>query len=104
MRRSIFHCVLFVFLVTTVSAAVSFYSVDLFAQSVASGTIEGTVVDSTGAVIIGARVELQNPITGFEQTAVTDSMGAFRFTNIPFNPYHLQVSQQGFASTAQDLN
>ena len=76
----------------------------LSAQSVASGTIEGTVVDPTGAVVVGAMVEIRNPITGFQQTAVTDSMGAFRFTNIPFNPYHVQVAQQGFATAAQDVN
>jgi hypothetical protein len=76
----------------------------VFAQSVASGTIEGTVVDSTGAIIVGARVEIRNPITGFVQTALTDSNGAFRFTNIPFNPYHLQVVQQGFAPASQDVN
>jgi hypothetical protein len=35
---------------------------------------------------------------------MTDSAGMFRFTNIPFNPYHLQVTQQGFAPTAQDVN
>src|SRR5215813_365138 len=74
------------------------------AQSVASGTIEGTVVDATGGVVAGAMVEIRNPITGFQQTAVTDSMGAFRFTNIPFNPYHVQVAQQGFATAAQDVN
>src|SRR3989454_9592148 len=104
MRRSVFHCVFFLFLVTAGSVTSSFHPIGLFAQSVASGTIEGTVVDSTGAVVVGAMVGLRNPITGFEQTAVTDSMGAFRFTNIPFNPYHLQVSQQGFAPAAQDLN
>jgi hypothetical protein len=74
------------------------------AQSVASGTIEGTVVDPTGAVVVGAMVEIRNPITGFQQTAVTDSMGAFRFTNIPFNPYHVQITQQGFSPAAQDVN
>src|SRR5215510_11978011 len=82
MRRFVFHCVLFMILMTD-SLTISSHSVALFAQSVASGTIEGTVVDSTGAVVIGAMVELRNPITGFQQTAVTDSMGAFRFTNIP---------------------
>src|SRR5215813_303175 len=92
--RAVFHGVLFLFVM---GAA-------LFAQSVASGTIEGTVVDSTGAVIVGATVEIRNPISGFERTTVTDSMGTFRFTNIPFNPYHLQVSQQGFAPAAQDVN
>jgi carboxypeptidase family protein len=74
------------------------------AQSVASGTIEGTVVDPTGGVVVGAMVEIRNPITGFQQTAVTDSSGTFRFTNIPFNPYHVQVTQQGFAPAAQDVN
>jgi len=104
MRRSLFHCVFFLFLVTAGSVTTSFHSIALFAQSVASGTIEGTVVDSTGAIVVGAMVEIRNPITGFEQTAVTDSMGTFRFANIPFNPYHLQVSQPGFAPAAQDVN
>jgi len=74
------------------------------AQSVGSGTIEGTVADPTGAIVVGAMVEIRNPLTGFEQTAVTDSMGAFRFTNIPFNPYHVQITQQGFSPAAQDVN
>src|SRR5947207_6302111 len=104
MRRSLFHCVFFLFLVRAGSVTTSFHSIALFAQSVASGTVEGTVVDSTGAIVVGAMVEIRNPITGFEQTAVTDSMGAFRFTNIPFNPYHLQVTQTGFAASAQDVN
>ena len=74
-----------------------------FAQSIASGTIEGMVVDSTGGVVVGAVVEMQNPLTGFKQSATTDGSGAFRFTNVPFNPYHLQVTQQGFSPAAQDV-
>jgi hypothetical protein len=74
------------------------------AQSVASGTIEGTVVDPTGGVVTGAMVEIRNPLTGFQQTATTDAQGMFRLTNIPFNPYHVQVSKAGFAAAAQDVN
>src|SRR6266581_358245 len=74
------------------------------AQSVASGTVEGSVVDPTGAVVTGARVEIRNPITGYQQTTTTDSSGAFRFTNLPFNPYHIAVTQQGFATAGQDVN
>src|SRR5262245_61086601 len=66
--------------------ALAFSEVPASSQSVASGTIEGTVVDSTGGVVVGATVEITNPLTGYQQTAVTDAMGAFRFTNIPFNP------------------
>src|SRR5438105_516931 len=74
------------------------------AQSVASGTIEGTVVDPTGAVVTGATVEIRNPISRYQQMTTTDSMGAFRFTNIPLNPYHLEVMAPGFAAAAQDVN
>src|SRR5881409_3317583 len=74
------------------------------AQSVASGTVEGSVVDPTGAVVSGARVEIRNPISGYQQTTMTDGSGAFRFTNLPFNPYHIGVTQQGFATAGQDVN
>ena len=63
MRRSVFHCVFFLFLVTAGSVTTSFHSIALFAQSVASGTIEGTVVDSTGAIVVGAMVEIRYLIT-----------------------------------------
>jgi hypothetical protein len=74
------------------------------AQSVASGTIEGTVVDPTGGVVVGANVTMRNPISGASQTAMTDAMGMFRFTNVPFNPYHIEVTQTGFGTAAQDVN
>src|SRR5881397_3190480 len=74
------------------------------AQSVASGTVEGTVVDPTGAVVTGATVEIRNPISRYQQTTTTDSMGAFRFTNLPLNPYHVEVMASGFAAAAQDVN
>jgi hypothetical protein len=74
------------------------------AQSVASGTVEGSVADPTGGVVVGARVEMQNPLTGASQTTTTDAQGMFRLTNIPFNPYHIQVTQPGFATASQDVN
>jgi outer membrane cobalamin receptor len=81
-----------------------FISRGVGAQSVASGTIEGTVVDPSGGIVVGAAVEIQNPVTGFTQTAVTDASGMFRFANIPFNNYHIQVIQEGFRPAAQDVS
>ena len=74
------------------------------AQSVASGTVEGTVVDPTGGVVSGARVEIRNPISRFSQATTTDSSGMFRFTNLPFNPYHLEVTQPGFGVATEDIS
>ena len=74
------------------------------AQSVGnSGSVSGTVVDSTGAVVPGAKVELRNPVSGFDRSTATDSGGKFVITNIPFNPYHLTVTAAGFMLYAQDV-
>ena len=70
----------------------------------AAGSINGTVTDPSGAVIPGATVTIHNPITGYERTASTDASGAFSFTNVPFNPYHLTVVASGFSPHVQDVN
>lgn len=76
----------------------------LFGQSISSGTITGTVTDPSAAVVRGAQVVLRNPITGYEQSTVTDSVGSFRLSNIPQNPYRLTVSAPGFASAMQAID
>ena len=68
-----------------------------------SGSINGTVVDSTGAVVPNATVEIRNPVSGFDRSTTTDNSGKFEFTNIPFNPYHLTATAPGFAAYAQDV-
>ena len=74
------------------------------AQSVGnSGSVNGSVVDPTGAVVPKATVEIHNPVSGFSRSTITDAAGRFAFTNIPFNPYHLVVTAEGFASAVQDV-
>ena len=76
----------------------------LLAQSAGnSSSISGTVADPTGAVVPGASVEIQNPVSGFQRTATTDDSGNFTFPNVPYNPYHLTVTSQNFAAFAQDV-
>jgi hypothetical protein len=61
------------------------------------------VLDQTGAVVPNAKVEIRNPVSGFDRSATTDASGKFSFTNIPFNPYHLTVVAEGFSSYTQDV-
>ncbi|MGC2619577.1 MAG: TonB-dependent receptor, partial [Acidobacteriaceae bacterium] len=76
-----------------------------FAQSIGNaGTISGTVADPSGAVISGATVEIQNPVSQYARTATTDATGHFQFANVPFNPYHMTVEMKGFNSSAQDVD
>jgi hypothetical protein len=74
------------------------------AQSASSTSITGTVVDPSGAVVPDARVELRNPVSGFSRSALTDTAGKFTIPNVPFNPYHVNVSGSGFAPYSQDVD
>jgi hypothetical protein len=69
-----------------------------------SGTIQGTVIDPSDAAIPGATVEIANPVSGYMRQTKTDTNGSFVFANIPFNPYHLTVSAQGFANFTEDVD
>ena len=76
----------------------------MFGQSLGtSGTIQGSVFDPSGAVLIGAKVEIRNPVSGYDRSTTTDASGHFEFSNVPFNPYHLAVSATGFQDIAQDV-
>jgi hypothetical protein len=65
--------------------------------------VRGTVTDSSGAVISGATVHLINEVSGLDRTVTTDATGQFVFANIPFNPYRVNVSANGFAPASQSF-
>jgi len=90
------------FLILSVSLLI--FAAPARAQLGNSGSIEGVVKDQSGATVPGAKVEISNPVTGFHREATTDIDGAFHFSNIPFNPYHLTVTAGGFSSSAQDVD
>jgi hypothetical protein len=69
-----------------------------------SGSISGTVLDPTGAVVPNATVQIHNPVSHFDRSATTDKTGSFSIPNVPFNPYHMTVTAEGFAPTAQDVD
>jgi Carboxypeptidase regulatory-like domain/TonB-dependent Receptor Plug Domain len=68
-----------------------------------SGTVRGTVTDTTGALIPGATVHLINEVSGLDRTASTDATGQFFFVNVPFNPYRVSISANGFAPLSQSF-
>jgi hypothetical protein len=81
-----------------------FSSIGLFAQSVGTaGTVEGSVVDPTGAFVPGATVRLENDFTHYQQSKSTDESGKFLFTNVPPAPYHLIVKAPEFELSHTDI-
>ncbi|MGH9759407.1 MAG: carboxypeptidase regulatory-like domain-containing protein, partial [Blastocatellia bacterium] len=73
------------------------------AQTGNSASISGIVMDLSGGAVANATVTIDNPVSEFNRSAVTDKNGAFSFPNVPYNPYHLSVTAAGFAPYAQDV-
>jgi len=72
----------------------------LIAQ-VATGAINGTVTDSSGAVIPQVKVTLHNVATGLDRATLTNETGFYVLPDIPPGKYVLQISKEGFTTATQ---
>ena len=61
------------------------------------GNVTGTIVDSTGATVPNASVEITNTATGIKNTTKTGTDGLYRFNNLPVGKYDVSVTAAGFA-------
>jgi len=68
----------------------------LSAAQATSGTIVGTVTDSSGAVVSGAKITLVSEETGLSRTLTTDSHGEFQAPSMPTGSYTVTAEAQGF--------
>ncbi len=66
--------------------------------------IRGHVVDSSGAVIIGASVTLHDAVTGAGRQTVTDGTGEFVFAATPPGRYTVVALAAGFVPSAVDVD
>ena len=63
--------------------------------------LEGTVRDSSGAVISGAAIAIRNTSTNQTRAAETNAEGSFRAEALPVGSYEVRVDQPGFAPYKQ---
>jgi hypothetical protein len=68
----------------------------LMAQTAATGALQGTVTDASGAVIPNASVTLTNTATGQARTVTTQGDGTYRFPLIQPGIYNLKFTANGF--------
>jgi hypothetical protein len=67
----------------------------MFGQAV-NGTVIGTVTDSTGAVVMGAKVTLTEANTNAGRKGQTNESGNFVFPDLPPGNYFVTVEMTGF--------
>src|SRR5215468_3430798 len=109
MSRSTFHsayrrfvmrfrsCTIFLILALLVAGQATW----VFAQSLTSGDLAGTVTDPSGAVVPNASVTLKSNESGAMQTRTTNAQGYYRFQLLSPGSYTVSVTASGFQSTQQ---
>ena len=65
-------------------------------SQLADGHLVGTVLDRTGASIPGCTLELVNSDMGTAWSQQSDSLGHYRFNNVPVGHYRLTATSEGF--------
>ena len=74
-----------------------------WAQVGDTGSVLGTVADSTGAMVPGVSITLRNPESNRTYKTVTDGSGDFRFLTVPAGPYELIAEREGFAKVVHSV-
>ena len=67
-----------------------------------TGSIGGTVVDQSGAIVPDATVRVENTETGVSRRVQTNQGGQFVFPTLQVGKYRLQVEKTGFSSYLQE--
>ena len=67
-----------------------------------SGSINGTVTDSSGAAVSGASVTVTNIATNATYTAKTSTQGNYSVPQLPVGKYRVDIEQSGFKQFVAD--
>ena len=76
------------------------FSALAFAQ-ITTGTISGTVTDSTGAVVPGVNVTLKSVEKGITRTVRTDEGGRYRAPELALGSYEISAEASGFETVVR---
>jgi len=69
-----------------------------------TATLHLRVADPASAAIVGARVSLDTPLTGYHAEGQTAADGTVSFQNAPLQDYRLTVAKPGFAAQVRELS
>src|SRR5258706_3801910 len=87
--------VLFLFLLAVLNAAPAWAQTQL-------GTLFGTVTDTSGAVVPGAEVSVENVSTGLKRDGRTDKTGEYQLVGLPTGRYTLRIQKEGFQTEVRE--
>jgi len=83
-----------------VSLALAFGAAQRVKAQEVTATVTGTVVDSSGAALPGAVVNVKSVERGVVYSATTNDVGLYRVPQLPIGNYEVRVEKTGFSSVA----
>ncbi len=86
---------------TLVAGLALFLSMATSTEAQVTASVNGTVRDTTGAVITGAEVLLHNNDTTLNRSTTTNDAGYYYIADVQPGNYELKVTRQGFRSAIQ---
>src|SRR5215469_8983678 len=78
------------------------FSFHAFAQVAGTGSIQGTVTDPSGAVVVDATVTATNSATGVATSRKTTDAGFYVLPLLPAGEYSVKVAAAGFQVLTQE--
>ena len=66
-----------------------------------TAVLSGTALDTTGAVIAGAKIEAKNVGTGISYVGTTDGAGRYSIPEMPIGTYNVSAQKSGFQKLVQ---
>jgi len=79
-----------------------FCAVSMFSQ-VTGATLSGTISDSSGGVIAGAQISINNTATGISKDFQADSAGYYSAPNLAPGTYEVKVTAAGFNTSVSTV-
>jgi hypothetical protein len=83
-------------------AALLFFAAGPAVAQTVTGTIQGTVTDTSGAVLPGATVTIRNQDTGAQRVVVTNEAGLYTATFLQIGRYVVSATMSSFSTVTRD--
>ena len=100
MRKCVIGLRELAFVLVAFVAGLNLVSLNVAGQQI-TGSIRGTVLDPSGAVVQAAMVTAKHIETGLTRAAVTDRQGAYVLAELPIGDYQVEVHARGFQKYLQ---
>src|SRR5580693_6971197 len=100
MRKCLIGLKELAFVLVAFVAGLNLVSLNVAGQQI-TGSIRGTVLDPSGAIVQAATVTAKQIETGLTRVVITDRQGEYVLVELPIGHYQLEIQAQGFQTYMQ---